>query len=44
MKKEYRIYRWSRGQVQDTFIGTREECIEYCTKYKNYICEWAEIK
>ena len=41
--KEYKIYRWSNGQVVDVYQGTREECIAYCMKWKNYLCEWQEI-
>lgn len=40
---EYKVYRWSNGQVIDTFTGTKEECAEYCKKWRNYTCETIKI-
>lgn len=40
---EYKVYRWANGQVIDTFTGTKEECAEYCKKWRNYICETIKI-
>lgn len=42
-EKTFKIYRWSRGQVIDTFIGNRADCQAYCERWPQYTCEWQEL-